>query len=534
MRVAKSVLVLVLLSLLAGSCSKSKDKILVAQVADRDITLDTFEKVYSKVDPKFLPEDKGIDGLKEFLNTMINKDIMAIKADELGYDKDPYVVQGMEAFKKVSLQAGYLKLRVADRIKVTEKDLKKAHEKYRTNLQIKQILVDTKEEGDEVYEMLKGGHDFESVCKQYSKGPEASVGGKEINALWGTFEPTFQDVLFDTPVGDVTPPLESRYGYFIVKVLNKNQPKKQPFEEARPDLELLVENQQQIRLMNEASEAIREKHGFQWYEGNLSTAFNALPPDRPLTSPPGRGTEIYPLLEFETRDLDKPLVSYDDKSITVRDFSDLYDGASFFNRPRREFRFGGIRNFLVSIVMNELVAIEMVESKIEEEPEIAYALQKKKEQFMVDKLFQDLVDKQTQVSEAELADYYADNLEQFRHPEERRLGVILTGDRERAVEARNRVMEGEPFEKMSTEYSLEELSRQERAGRFLKKGQKPEYDEVGFSMENVGDVSEPFVTSQGWVVLKLYERRPARVLPLSEARNQSWTRVRSSSFIPAW
>jgi parvulin-like peptidyl-prolyl isomerase len=521
MRGSRSVLLVVALLLsvlLVVSCSKTNENSPVAKVGDRVITLGTFEKTYWTVDSKYQPEDKGIEGLKEFLNTMINKDVMAIKAEELGYDKDPYVIQGMEAFKKVSLPAAYLKLRVADKIKVTEKDIKDAYEKYQTNLQIKQILVDTKAQADEAYDLLKKGSDFESVSQRYSKDPDAAMGGRVGNAVWGTFEPEFQDALFSTPVGGITPPLYMRYGYLIIKVLEKNQPKRKPFEEVKGDLEKLLHRLEEIRLTNQVTDQVRAKHNFKWQEDNLSIAFDALPPDRPLTTPPARSTEVYPLLQFDERDLDKPLVSYDNKSITVRDFSDLFDRASFFTRPRREYRYGDIKRFLMEIVMNEIVVVEMRDAKIEEEPVVVTALGKKKEQFMVDKMYQELIDKQSEVLPDEIAAYYNDNLEQFRRPEERRLGVILAGSKESAEEARKKVKAGEPFDTVSARYSIPDLSGDERVGtQFVAKGQNPELDDVGFALQNVGDLSEPFETSRGWMVLKLMERRPEKIMELTDA-----------------
>jgi parvulin-like peptidyl-prolyl isomerase len=508
--------------LLVGSCSKSSEDTLVAEVGDRTISLASYEKAYHSVDPKFLPEGKDLDGRKEFLDTMINREVLAMKADELGYDKDPYVMQGMEAFKKVGLQAGYLKIKVADKINVDDKSLREAYKKYGTNLQIKQIIVDTMDEADEVYQLIKDGNDFESVCRQYSKGPDANTGGQVLSALYGTFEPHIQDVLFadDMKVGAVTPPLTSRYGYLIIKIVGTNQPKPKSFEEARPDLEKMVEKQQQLRLVTQMSDDIRTKYGFEWYDNNLRDVYENLPGDRPLTNPPDRSQEVYPLLEFDSADLDKPLVTYRDKEITTKDFSDLYDRASFFSRPRKEFRLGGIKKFLLDIVMNELVAIEMKESKIEEEPVVAAMLQRKKEQFMVDKLFQDLIDKQTEVTMNEMDEYYRDNLEQFRRPEQRRVAMLVTDDRETALEAHGKIMAGDRFEQISAEYSIDAISRDERAGtKLVSKGQNPDFDDTAFALENVGDVSEPFQSSRGWMVIKLMERRPESVLPLSEARD---------------
>jgi parvulin-like peptidyl-prolyl isomerase len=407
---------------------------------------------------------------------------------------------------------------VADKINITEKDLKEAYEKYQTTLQVKQILVDRKPTAEEAYALLEQGTDFESVCRQYSVDPDAQMGGRLVNAVWGSFEPDFQDALFGTAVGSYSQPLETRNGWVIIKVVESNQPKRRPYEDVKEDLRKLLQRYQEIRLTNKMSDDVRAKHNFQWHEENIGIAFDALPPDIPLTSPPDRKAEVYPLLRFDERDLDKPLVSYDNKSITIRDFSDLYDRASFFTRPRVENRYGDVRKFLMDYVMNELVVIEMKESKIEEEPSVVLALDKKREQFMVDKLYQDLIDKQTVVDPAEIETYYNDNLERFRRQEERRFAMILTGDNRTALEAYQKVKRGEPFDTVAARYSIPELSVGERRGdTFLTKGQRADLDEAGFALSGVGDVSEPFETPRGWAVLKLVERRPERIVAMSDA-----------------
>jgi parvulin-like peptidyl-prolyl isomerase len=53
----------------------------------------------------------------------------------------------------------------------------------------------------------------------------------------------------------------------------------------------------------------------------------------------------------------------------------------------------------------------------------------------------------------------------------------------------------------------------------LTKGNQPELDEVGFSLAKIGDISQPFQTSRGWVVLKLVEKSPERVRSLYEVED---------------
>ena len=72
-------------AVLLTSCTKRED-VTIAKYADKEITVGEFEKAYAVVNPEYLPKAKGVEGHKEFVTTMINKGVMAYKADELGYD----------------------------------------------------------------------------------------------------------------------------------------------------------------------------------------------------------------------------------------------------------------------------------------------------------------------------------------------------------------------------------------------------------------------------------------------------------------
>lgn len=503
------------------SCSKSKDEILVADVEGRQITLARFEQSYQNVDPKFLPQVGGFEGRKAFLTTMINKEVMALKADELGYDKDAYVVQGIEMFKKMGLQAAYLKFKVADKVKITEEDIRGYYNKDGLTLTVKQILLDTMEEAEEVYQLLQEGNDFETICKRYSKAPDASIGGKVLTAAFGGFAPDFQDELFELPTGGICSPIETPYGYFVIKVLKKEKKSTvRPYEQERERFERVARGYTEMMLSSELSESIREKANWQWHYDGIRTVFEALPPDRPLSNPPSRSSEEYPLLKLSEEDLKKPMLSYNDRVITVADYSKIYDESSFFERPRRDYRWGGVKRILLERGMNELIAKEMDESGIENEPEVAKMLQNKREELMVGKMYEDLIVKPIQFEEEELVSYYNDNLENFKVPEQRSFGVILTGDRTNALEAYQKLQDGENFTSVVLAYSIDEETKQNNGiTQPFVKGEQPEFDEIGFSLGKIGDVSQPFQTTKGWAILKLIEQTRPKTLPFAQARS---------------
>jgi parvulin-like peptidyl-prolyl isomerase len=310
------------------------------------------------------------------------------------------------------------------------------------------------------------------------------------------------------------------HGWVIVKVLKRSDPvQKQPFEEVQEDLRKRLRSIKEGVALNQFTNQLRDDYGVEWNYDNIGLVFNALPPDRPFDDAPARSDEIYPLLYLDPADYDQPLVTYQGKAITIKDFSDLYDRASFFTRPRRGYRYGGIRAFLTELIMNDLSVDIVKKSKIEEDPEVAKVLRAKKEELMVGLLYEDMVNKQTVVKASDVQTYYTDNMERFRTPEKRKFGVILTGDMETASVAAAEIRAGKPFRTVALAYSIDEetLETMGESGQ-LAQGEQPEIDAVGFSLKKVGDVSEPFQTSRGWVVLKLMERIDAKVFTLEEVR----------------
>ncbi len=515
------------LAALAGvavtGCSKRED-LKVAEFKDQVITVSDFETAYQKVDPAYLPKATGLEGKKEFLTTMLNKYVMAYKADELGYDKDPSVAQSMEMFSRMALQVAYLKKQVADKIKVTDAEVKTHYDNTGTSMECKQILCDTPEQAQEAYQAVeKDGLDFDTAVRQYSKNEDASTGGMVFTAVYGQLTPEVQEQLFSIPVGGVTQPVMTSQGWVIMKVLRRNEGRaKPPFEDVKAEYTTQVKNLKEAVALNKFTDGLRDQYGVVWHYDNIGIVYTALPPDRDFDDAPARSQEVYPLLLFDPADLDKPIVTWQGgKQITIKDFSDFYDQASFFNRPRRSYRYGGIRQFLVERIMNEISSDVVRKSGIENDPEVAKALKAKKEEIMVNLLYNDVINKTTVVTKDDIKNYYDGNMEQFHNPEKRKFGVILTGDVESAQQAYRELKAGKPFRTVMLAYSVDEETKANNGETpEIARGEQPELDAVGFSLRKVGDVSEPFQISRGWMVLRLDERVDEKYFSLEESESR--------------
>jgi len=512
----------VIMAIALTGCSKRED-LKLAEIKDRVITVKEFEDAYAKVDPKFLPtaEDET-EKKKEFLQTMINRDVMAVKADELGYDKDPAIGQGMEAFKRMTLQVAYLRHEVGD-IKVSDADVKKYYDMTGSSVTFKRILCDRIEQAQEAYQALQDGLDFTTAITQYSKADDAKDGGTVLTAPFGALLAELEEPVFSLPVGGYTKPILTAQGWVIIQVvnINKGTKAKGDFEDVKERIRTQIKNQREAVAIAEFTEKLRDKYGVTWNYDSLEIIFNALPQDRPVSAAPGRDQEVYPLLYFEADDLDKPVVSYPGRTITIKDFSDLYDRASYYNRPRREMRLGGIRGFLTLNIMNDISADAVAKSDIENDPEVKDLLNVKRDELMVNAMYEDLINKNTIITVDRMQDFYDLNKERLRTPEKRKFGVVVNGDMDAALRAQAELIEGKPIAVVAENYSTDGETLEHRGKTDLvMRGEIPYLDQVGFAMKNVGDVSEPFQSQNGWVVLKLLEISPERTFSFDEAREQ--------------
>lgn len=100
------------------------------------------------------------------------------------------------------------------------------------------ILVETEGEAEEVIERLRAGDDFAELAGQVSIDENAEHGGVLGRIFEGdpTFDSQFIDAAFALEEGEISDPVETAYGYHIIKVTGKEEAREQTFEEAKEEI----------------------------------------------------------------------------------------------------------------------------------------------------------------------------------------------------------------------------------------------------------------------------------------------------------
>jgi peptidyl-prolyl cis-trans isomerase C len=157
-------------------------------------------------------------------------------------DKDPTVQRQMVAAEDRALQTAVLNKEVAP--SVTDEAVHARYEKEIAGkpgveeVHAKHILVDSEAEAKKIISQLKGGADFATLAKQYSKDPSAAQQGGDL----GFFKkdemvPEFADAAFALQPGQISQqPVHSQFGWHVILVVERRKAEPPSYDQAREQL----------------------------------------------------------------------------------------------------------------------------------------------------------------------------------------------------------------------------------------------------------------------------------------------------------
>ena len=117
------------------------------------------------------------------------------------------------------------------------------------------ILVPTEEEALEVKALLDGGADFAETAKEKSTGPSGPSGGELGWFGKGMMVEPFEVAVLEMAAGDVSGPVQTQFGWHIIKVNETGTVPIPPLEQVRSEIEERLNQAFVESLIAEYSEA---------------------------------------------------------------------------------------------------------------------------------------------------------------------------------------------------------------------------------------------------------------------------------------
>jgi parvulin-like peptidyl-prolyl isomerase len=247
------------------------------------------------------PRDKEREIRGQIVNFLIDRKLMLQAAKKYTPISDSEAEEGLRSYlamyggeenlKKVLANAGvpfgefttgikedmvvkkFLKTQVSDQVKVTEGELnqefKKNKAKYAEPEQVraKHILISVKpgrteaaakEKIKEIQAEINSGKvSFEEAAKRDSDCPSKERGGDLGFFVREQMVPEFSEVAFSTEVGKVSEPVQTQFGFHLIKVEEKKKAKEAVLENVKDKVEADVKQRKEETLLQELLKKLR-------------------------------------------------------------------------------------------------------------------------------------------------------------------------------------------------------------------------------------------------------------------------------------
>ncbi len=121
---------------------------------------------------------------------------------------------------------------------------------------------DQKQKAEEVKQQLENGGDFAKLAKEFSQDPGSKEKGGDLGCQGrGSFVPAFEDAAFSAQEGEIVGPVESQFGYHVIKVREIQAERTAPLEEVEPQIkEQLAQEKQTTEFEKWLEEQKKERN----------------------------------------------------------------------------------------------------------------------------------------------------------------------------------------------------------------------------------------------------------------------------------
>jgi len=114
-----------------------------------------------------------------------------------------------------------------------------------------------RQKAEDAIKRIKGGEAFDAVAREVSEDPGSAANGGDLGFFSrGLMTPAFEEVAFSLPVGQLSEPVRSPFGYHVIEVLEIKPETATPLEEVRDELVKVLQDEERSNIFFEKSETL--------------------------------------------------------------------------------------------------------------------------------------------------------------------------------------------------------------------------------------------------------------------------------------
>ena len=469
-----------------GPATPGEDAVL-AEVGPTAIRVADYRQYIARVPPELRAEYRA----EQFLEAIVEQALLVQEAERRGLGASAEFLQWLAQEKaRLVQQALYERAGIAQP-EIAEEELRAYFQRspYNRRVRFSLLMVRDPAQLPKILAALAAGADFEELSLRHSQDSRILERRADMGYhRWGdtmASHAALTERAFSMQVGEVSEPLQVADGYFLIKLTDMHPVS---FEQERETIEHLV---------------LREKVGRQLlaYYDTLHARYNVRYEPDGLAA--GRAPEAV-------------VAAYDGGVLTLAQARDLLQGQG-----------AGAKVLRRELGRRVLVPLETARRALAADPQLGHALKRLRQTQLVRRLQDALQAEVPPPNPNGLSLFYEEHQRRYTAPAEVEGRRLLAGDEAEATAIVERMRAGRDTSALADRFVRVIY------GRGAQEGDNP----VSRALRAAeGTFHGPFATDNGYIVLQVLRRRPARLPPLDEVREQveaDWTAAQVQAAVKA-
>ncbi|CAN5612288.1 peptidylprolyl isomerase [soil metagenome] len=127
---------------------------------------------------------------------------------------------------------------------------------------------DQEQKAEEVKQQLQDGGNFAELAKEFSQDPGSKEEGGDLGCQGeGSFVPEFEEAAFSADEGEVVGPVETEFGYHVIKVTETRPAETAPLEEVKPQIREQLAQEEQFTEFEKWLDKEKEDRNIEYLPG---------------------------------------------------------------------------------------------------------------------------------------------------------------------------------------------------------------------------------------------------------------------------
>lgn len=242
------------------------EKKVLVTVGEKEITNFDIESALQSLDPYQAMHFNSEEGKKQLLEDLVNQELFYIEAKETELHNNEDFKSEMKKIEENMLKQ-YAINKVISSITLTEEEKKAFFDANKSKFNksesasAKHILVETEEKASDLLNKINAGEiSFEDAATEHSTCPSKDAGGDLGSFPRGQMVPEFEEAVFNMKQGEVAGPVQTQFGYHLIKLENLQAGGESEYEEVKNEIEKTLMYQKQSEVYSNKLNDLKSKY----------------------------------------------------------------------------------------------------------------------------------------------------------------------------------------------------------------------------------------------------------------------------------